>query len=283
MPEIRRVAFLLGLVFLVPGWASPSGAEVQRRVDRDAAAGRPVVVHVTVALCDNKYQGIVPVPKGIGNGQNPRTNLYWGAGYGVKSYFPQHGWKLVRRDSTPAPEILERVVFAKTCVRHGAKVRVYLIADAWDGKEIRSATERFLDNAAGNLEDTLPVVVGKDTVMLPKGGAAHLVAYVGHDGLMDFQIPRPPSANPDAAPRSSMILACMSRRFFGSALAKGASHPLLLTTGLMAPEAYTLEAAIDAWIADKPSGEVRAAAARAYDLHQHCGIKGATNLFHADP
>ncbi|RYD88183.1 MAG: hypothetical protein EOP54_27665 [Sphingobacteriales bacterium] len=26
------------------------------------------VIHVFVALCDNKYQGIVPVPKAIGNG-----------------------------------------------------------------------------------------------------------------------------------------------------------------------------------------------------------------------
>ena len=38
-------------------------------------------IHVFVALCDNKYQGIVPVPESIGNGQNARTNLYWGAAY----------------------------------------------------------------------------------------------------------------------------------------------------------------------------------------------------------
>ncbi|WP_316785612.1 hypothetical protein [Pedobacter frigiditerrae] len=35
-------------------------------------------IHVFVALCDNKYQGIVPVPKAIGNGQDPDNNLYWG-------------------------------------------------------------------------------------------------------------------------------------------------------------------------------------------------------------
>lgn len=47
----------------------------------------PVSVHIMVALCDNTYQCIVPVPKGIGNGQNPATNLYWGCGYGIKTYF----------------------------------------------------------------------------------------------------------------------------------------------------------------------------------------------------
>lgn len=44
------------------------------------------VVHVVVALCDNKYQGIVPVPAMIGNGQDPSNNLYWGAAYGVKTF-----------------------------------------------------------------------------------------------------------------------------------------------------------------------------------------------------
>ncbi len=35
-------------------------------------------IHIMVALCDNQYQGIVKVPKGIGNGQDPNSNLYWG-------------------------------------------------------------------------------------------------------------------------------------------------------------------------------------------------------------
>jgi hypothetical protein len=54
-------------------------------------------LHVFVALCDNKYQGIVPVPARIGNGQDPNTNLYWGCGYGIRTYFKKSGeWKLVQ-------------------------------------------------------------------------------------------------------------------------------------------------------------------------------------------
>jgi len=34
------------------------------------------VIHILVALCDNENQGIVPVPKAIGNGQDPGNNLY---------------------------------------------------------------------------------------------------------------------------------------------------------------------------------------------------------------
>lgn len=44
-------------------------------------------IHVFVALCDNANQGIVPVPESLGNGQDPKSNLYWGAIYGLKSYF----------------------------------------------------------------------------------------------------------------------------------------------------------------------------------------------------
>ncbi|MGC6431949.1 MAG: hypothetical protein ACON5F_12965 [Jejuia sp.] len=36
-------------------------------------------IHVYVALCDNINQGIVPVPAKLGNGQDPKNNLYWGA------------------------------------------------------------------------------------------------------------------------------------------------------------------------------------------------------------
>lgn len=72
---------------------------------------QPRVAHVLVALCDNVHQGIVKVPEGIGNGQNARTNLYWGAGYGVKTHFDRAA-EWVRIPCAPAtePHILHRAV-----------------------------------------------------------------------------------------------------------------------------------------------------------------------------
>ena len=53
-------------------------------------------IHVFVALCDNDNQGIVPVPSKLGNGQDPKNNLYWGALYGVKTHFKNSkDWTLV--------------------------------------------------------------------------------------------------------------------------------------------------------------------------------------------
>ncbi|WP_211710240.1 hypothetical protein [Mucilaginibacter xinganensis] len=54
-------------------------------------------IHVFVALCDNKYQGIIPVPAKLGNGQELDNNLYWGSGYGVRTYFKRSKeWKLLK-------------------------------------------------------------------------------------------------------------------------------------------------------------------------------------------
>jgi len=47
----------------------------------------------------------------------------------------------------------------------------------------------------------------------------------------------------------------------------------------MAPEAYTLKAAIDGWIIDETSQQIKERAAQAYNQYQKCGIRGARNLF----
>jgi hypothetical protein len=47
----------------------------------------------------------------------------------------------------------------------------------------------------------------------------------------------------------------------------------------MAPEAYTLKAALDGWIANEDGESVRQRAAQAYDKHQHCGLRAAQRLF----
>ena len=46
----------------------------------------------------------------------------------------------------------------------------------------------------------------------------------------------------------------------------------------MAPEAYTLKAAIDGWIKKETDIEIRERAAQAYHKYQKCGINGARNL-----
>ncbi len=78
-----------------------------------------------MALCDNEFQGIVPVPLKLGNGDDPKNNLYWGAAYGVKTFLQKtNEWSVIAATPNPKPGVLERCVF-----KHRTKP-VHLVADA---------------------------------------------------------------------------------------------------------------------------------------------------------
>ena len=231
------------------------------------------LVHVVVALCDNQYQGIVPVPARIGNGDDPANNLYWGAAYGVRTFFRKSKeWRFLSETKNPAPGVLERVIFKND------RRNVFLVADAYRGREIQRATQDFLRFAAGQAAQPIVVQAGSERWTLQAGGGADLVAYVGHDGLMDFTLPVFPR-RADARQRQAILLACASKSYFQGPLRQTGAHPLLWTTGLMAPEAYVLKAALDAWSQGEDGEAVRLRAAEAYHKYQKCGLSAARRLF----
>jgi hypothetical protein len=233
----------------------------------------PHAVHVYVALADNLHQGIVPVPSKLGNGQDPARNLYWGAAFGVKTYFKKSPeWKLLTCGPGHKPIVLERCIF-----EHDDRV-AYLVADAYDGAHIREAVTDFLTATAGGNQETITFGQSGWQLNLAAGGAADLVAYVGHDAFMDFQIP-PIAGSKGNKQRRAIVLACASKSFFAPYIRPTGADPLLWTTGLMAPEAYTLEAALDGWIAGEDDEAIRRRAAEAYDKYQKCGSRGALRLF----
>lgn len=232
--------------------------------------GQTKTIHVFVALCDNEFQGIVPVPASLGNGKDLKSNLYWGAAYGVKSYFKNKttDWKMVSTIKSDNPVILERILF-----KHITK-DVYLLADAYDGEQIKTCVEQFLKSANGQT----PFTLNHETQKLSFGGAADLVAYVGHDGLMDFTVEI--NYNELETKKTDvMILACYSKNYFSPEIKKAKANPVLWTTHLMAPEAYTLKSAIDGWMNGETGLSIEERAAQMYNQYQKCGIKGARNLF----
>ena len=230
----------------------------------------PKTIHVFVALADNQHQGIVPVPAKIGNGDDAANNLYWGCANGVKTWFAKSkAWELVQTEANPSNRVIERVVF-----RHKA-TGAYLIADAYHGSMIKDAVVDFFNAAAGH--NPGEVIFGKDHV--PTRGGADLIAYVGHDGLMDFQID-PPVKGPGG--KQAVVLACASKPYFQPTLQALGCKSLLLTTNLMCPEAYTLDAAVSGWTRGESGEKVRAAAARAYHQHQQCSEKAALGLFYTE-
>lgn len=225
------------------------------------------VIHVFVALCDNTYQGIVPVPPAIGNGQDPGNNLYWGCAHGVRTFFKKSKeWKLLAAQQVNET-VLERLVF-----KHTTK-NAYLIADAYDGQHIRQCTQDFLNSSCGNKKDTLRIA--GETLGI--GGNAALLAYIGHDGLMDFQLTET-YANTDNRKRDVIVLACRSKPFFSPHLKAADVNPLLWTTNLMCPEAYTLHDALTGYVNGETGESIREKAAAAYALYQKCSLKAAKGL-----
>lgn len=224
-------------------------------------------IHIFVALCDNKYQGIVPVPAKIGNGQDPDNNLYWGCAYGIRTHFKKSKeWKLVKTEKVDAIR-LERLVF-----KHVSK-NWYLIADAYDGKYIKQCTQDFLMSSSGQLKTSINV----NNKTIGVGGHSNLLAYIGHDGLMDFSLTGE-FKNTDAKKREVIILACYSKRFFYPHLQSANVNPLVSTTGLMCPEAYTVHDAITGYLQGENNEAIRSRAALAYNKYQKCGNKAARNL-----
>ena len=224
-------------------------------------------------MADNQHQGIVPVPPALGNGGDPQRNLYWGAAFGVKTQFKSsEEWQLVSCGGGPKVAILDR------CVFKNRNEDVYLVADAYQGSEIKSAVTDFLSAAAGITLQSIHVKLNSAEISIAAGGAADVLAYVGHDAFMDFQIP-PISGTKRSNPRRTIILACASKAFFGPYIRETGAEPLLWTTGLMAPEAYTLKAALSGWIAHEDNEAIRQRAARAYDKYQKCGARAALRLF----
>lgn len=230
---------------------------------------KPKVIHVFVALCDNEYQGIVPVPEQIGNGQDPFNNLYWGAGFGVKTYFDRKSdnWTLIKTIKNPTPIILERVVFKNT------ETNTFLIADAYDGAEIKQTVIDFLHASTGQFKDTILI----DSTQLFIGGNANLIAYIGHNGLMDFHVNEKYKVNRKNT-RDIIILACYSKSYFKPYMEKFNTNPLVWSNGLMSPEAYTLKWAIDGWIKGESNEQIVERARKAYNHYQKCGMNGASNL-----
>ena len=79
-------------------------------VAADLRAGKPLMVAVEVALCDN---GIITCGgRGLGDGEDLARNLYWATDGGLRGWFERRGspWRRVERRGGDG-DILETVVY----------------------------------------------------------------------------------------------------------------------------------------------------------------------------
>lgn len=261
MPPLPNLLLLVAL--LLPGAAGR------------AQPAPPRTIHVYVALADNHSQGIVPVPEKIGRGDDPDNNLYWGCDEGLRSVFRHAAdWRRVRADSAATSPVLERLVF------FNAGQNAFLVADACQGREIKRTLAHFLSAAGGGAPEKITVSVDGKKLVLAVGGGAGLVAYIGHNGLMDFTLdPAPPLQGASGKP--AIVLCCRSEDYFTVPLRQAGARPLLLTTQLMYPAACVLQAAVEGWLRGETAAAIHERAARAYAGNQKITLKSARGVFSA--
>ncbi|MEJ6578979.1 MAG: hypothetical protein QNL33_11535 [Akkermansiaceae bacterium] len=215
-------------------------------------------VEVFVCLCDNEHQGIARVGAKIGNGMDPAGNLYWGCDDGLSTYFKRSSkWKLTKTSIPKDSPILVTLNFT----HHSGKAT--LTAHAYRGDRMEKCLEDFFTKSRD---------AGKDK----------LIAFIGHNGMMDSLTVIPAPAKEGDVASESIVLACLTGSYFPKPLKAMNSEPLLLTKSLMYPGSFILHDALEVWLKDGSKNDMREAAAKAYAKNQKISIKGARTVF-AEP
>jgi hypothetical protein len=252
------------------GWT----AALYDRVAEDLKAGRPLVVQAHVALCDRSI--IRCGGHGLGDGDSLTTNLFWATSGGMRGWFERRGSGWTRVGIVPGaalgrpPEVLAVAVWRRRVAPAGALrargVRepfdVFVVAEAWRGKAIDQTAAAYLHDLGGSADR--PLTVAGTT--LAAGGAAAIVAYVGHNRWMDYErveMPWAPDA-PAGQPKGTAIVACKSAQYLGRAVPSPGRVPLLFTSDFVFAGAYGLDAAVQAFAEGAGLREVRARAIAAY-------------------
>ena len=238
------------------------------------SSAKEKIIHVFVALCDNATQGIVPVGATIGDGNKPDANLYWGCSDGIQRYLTKHKlWKKLethKPQSTDATSpIMRRIIFQHK--RTGS----LLIADAYQGKHIKQAITNYLNSSTGSYR---AIVHSKSlNKNLQIGANSNLTAFIGHNGLMEFQVTTTPTKTPPEM--DTITLCCISDTYFDKYLTNTNTTPILQTKSLMYPGSFILHDALEGWFKGESKSQIRTRAAKAYAKNQKISINGGYSIF----
>ncbi len=240
------------------------------RVIADAKAGKPLVVEIHVPLCESTI--IACGNKKLGDGNNPETNLYWSTTPGFGEWFARRGsgWKRMLKQKAGetgdvdvlAVHVYRRLVSTPASWRKAgapAKLEVDLVIHGWRGTAIDRALAAYADDVSGS--KGRPVTLSDGTT-LDAGGAAQIVAWVGHNRLMDLESFQWPT--PGSMPKGANAIACHTAAYMEEEVPSATRVPLLMTRDFLFANAAPLEATVLAFANGGTYAAIRLAAATAY-------------------
>jgi hypothetical protein len=224
------------------------------RVVDDLAGGKSLLVEVHVPLCDNTI--IACGNAKLGDGDTPSTNLYWSTTPGFGKWFARKGggWTRVAVETTDTgdKDVLEKHTYRRTMTtpvawrKRGVAKRFTLEVTirAWRGSAIDRALSAYAADVSG------------------KGTSAQLVAFVGHNRLMDVADFKWPEPGSDI--KGAIAIACDTAPYMKKQVSAATRVPLLMTSDLLFANAAPLEAAVLAFARGGGYAHIRKDAATAY-------------------
>jgi hypothetical protein len=285
LPALTRW-LIVGLLCLRPAVAGATLDSLYQRIASDIKGGKPLVITVHVALCDN---GVIWCGLGgHGNGDEPRRNLYWGGAGGLRAYFDRApGYKRVMLDRGDGKVVIERAVYRRRVLRPSAAWRrlgvtepfdVLLVGLGYRGREIARASDAMIRQTLRAEGERLRL---PDGTRLAIGGHGHVVGYAGHNHLMDD----PAYAFPQPRRRTDLgffALSCLSAPYLASHLTSAQSHALVLTLSLMYPGAFTIDGLIQGLAEAAPQAAVFDRAVQLYAKYQRRELRRVRGAFTHD-
>ena len=270
-----------------PGRSRKSIQPLYARIAIDLKAGKPIVISSYVALWDKSFC-IYDSPKKCNfrwaDGGNPKNNLYWGGGFGVKVGFRKLGWKLAQQKEGEMAVFSKKFYPSRFWRKQGIKKPFYIYAAFWAYKtdyetdsshDILLAYKAFAGSLFTNKNQPITLRNGKT---INAGGQSHIVGYVGHmvhGGIWQLKNVKKTST----MAKGAYMTACLTAQVFSPYVLDKNIYGLLFTTKLMAPEAYNQNALFRA-IARGANGKgIIMDVARAYDKYHKSITSPPTGLY----
>ncbi len=245
------------------------------RVATTVKSGKPVVLQAHVALCDNTI-----IRCGAqGDGDNINKNLYWTTSGAVDGWFRKQRavWsEVARREGPPDDSGVLQIRIYRARVAPGASWRqrgvtrpfdVYAVIYGWRGKDIDKALNAYMDDLYHCTPRAVALPGGGE---LQAGGQAHLVAWIGHNRMMDLdrdhlrQLLIRTDSCPALQPKGMIAVACRTASYLGRYASAAERVPLLLTDSLLFAGTHAFEGAARAFMYGSSLAEIRTAGANAY-------------------
>jgi hypothetical protein len=161
-----------------------------------------------------------------------------------------------------AVHVYRRAVTAPTAWRRAgapARIEIDLVIHGWRGIAIDRALAAYAADVSGQGARTLTLA---DGITLDAGGAAQLVAWVGHNRLMDLDAFTWPT--PSVTPKGAIAIACLTADYMEKPVPAPTRVPLLMTRDFLFANAAPLEATVLAFAAGGDYAKIRLDAATAY-------------------